>query len=64
MKLDEFFSRLEKDYGINRNEFCRAKKLCEATIRNVLSGSPISERIGKKIAKATLYKVTIKDLGL
>lgn len=66
MKIDEFFAKLEKEFGITPYDYCRIRPLSLSTIRKYIEGASPNRHVAENIERITdkgSCKVTMKDMG-
>lgn len=64
MKLNEFFERLEKEFGLTPYDYCKIKPLSYSSLKKYLHGERPSLHIAKKIEKMTGKRVSLKEMGI
>jgi predicted transcriptional regulator len=64
MKLQDFFERLEKEFGLTPHDFCKIKAISYSTLKRYLSGRPPTRFAARKLEKATGNRVTLKEMGI
>lgn len=64
MKIEDFFSKLEKEFNITAYEFCKIKNISYPTLQKCLKGERISPHTARSICKMTNGKVRLEDLKI
>jgi hypothetical protein len=63
MKIEEFFKRLKKEFGISVYDYSRIRPISRITLQKYIDGGPINRKAAERIEKATEGKVSMKDMG-
>ena len=63
MKIDEFFKRLKKEFGISIYDYSRIRPISRYTLQKYVDGSPINRKVAERIEKATEGNVSMKEMG-
>ena len=63
MKLNKFFERLEKEFGLTPYDYCKIKPISYSTLKKILKGARPSRYIAQTIERMTEKRVTMKEMG-
>jgi predicted transcriptional regulator len=63
MKINEFFERLEKEFGLTPYDYCRIKPISYATLKKYIKGEKPQLHTAKVIERITGGRVTLEDMG-
>ena len=63
MNLNEFFERLEKEFGLTPYDYCKIKPISYSTLKKYLKGTRPTRSVAKTIERITDKKITMKEMG-
>ena len=64
MKINDFFEKLEKEFGLTPYEYCKIKSISYSTLKKYLAGARPTPHVAKNIEKITQGKISLQDMGL
>ena len=64
MNLNEYFERLEKEFGLTPFEFCKIKSITYNSLRKYLAGGRPTRHVALKLEHATGKRVTVEEMGV
>lgn len=64
MNINEFFERLEKEFGLTPYDYCKIKPISYATLKKYLKGGRPQRSVAKTIERITEKRITMEEMGL
>ena len=63
MKINEFFEKLEREFGLTPYDYCKIKPISYSTLKKYLSGTRPTHHVAKTIEKITQGRISMNDMG-
>lgn len=63
MKLNKFFDRLEREFGLTPYDYCKIKPISYSTLKKYLKGVRPTRHVAETIERITGGKVSMKEMG-
>ncbi len=63
MKINDFFARLEKEFGLTPYDYCKIKPISYSTLKKYLKGARPTPHVAKTLQRITEKRITMKEMG-
>lgn len=63
MNINEFFERLEKEFGLTPYDYCKIKPISYSTLKKYLKGTRPTRSVAKTLERITDRRITLHEMG-